>query len=455
MKHFKKLIGVVAVISMLTLSACGSNANSSSANSSSATSSSKNGNSKSPTQTSNGSESKTITIALQSGPESDNIKQLAPEYEKQNNVKIKFSTFSYSTLFTKELQSVTSKTGTYDMIFMDDPWMSTFAGGGYLTPLSKFNYTPKGFVKGALQVDQWPPPAGYAVPKGTITKKGYYGLPVTGNVTVFAYRKDLAKKYGINPKQWTWADVIKLGEKAKADNVAGFVMRSGSGNSAVTDMFTLAYGNGGSYFDKNWNSTVDSKAFVNTISTWVKLFNMGPKGEASFGSDDVGTYMQKGQAASAIIWPSGWANKLPSNVGIAEVPGVKQTDGTIKVAPEIGVWSAGIPTNSQNQQGAFDFMKWVTSKKQQEQYASSGLDVPTMKSVILDPALLQKYPWFQTVYQSLNDGIMRPRTPAWPKVEELMGNELVKAEQGQETPAQAAKNAKQAIDSYMKQSGQK
>ena len=46
---------------------------------------------------------------------------------------------------------------------------------------------------------------------------------------------------------------------------------------------------------------------------------------------------------------------------------------------------------------------------------------------------------------------MRPRTPAWPHVEEALGGEMVKVELGQESPQQALQRASQEIDQYMSQ----
>ena len=116
-----------------------------------------------------------------------------------------------------------------------------------------------------------------------------------------------------------------------------------------------------------------------------------------------------------------------------------------------GLWR--IVKNSPNAQAAFDFLKWLTDNAQQKQYAAQGVDVPTRTDVILDSTLDEKYPWYKTVYQSLNDGRMRPRTPAWPQVEQDMGNEVVKVELGQETPQQAIQNAASQISDYMKQHG--
>jgi len=55
------------------------------------------------------------------------------------------------------------------------------------------------------------------------------------------------------------------------------------------------------------------------------------------------------------------------------------------------------------------------------------------------------------VYQSLQDSHMRPRTAAWPHVEEVLGGEIVKVELRQESPQQALQRASQEIDQYMTQ----
>jgi len=396
-----------------------------------------------------------VQVAAFAGPESSVLEELAPLYEKQTGVKIRFVKFSYDALYTKELQSIYGKNGIYDVIFMDDPWVPTFAGGGYLHNLSDFGYRPEGFVKGALQVVQWPPPKGYPVPKGAQMKPGIYGLPVTGNVTMFVYRKDWAKKYGIQPERWTWDDVFRLAEKTTGGGTYGWVMRSGSGNSAVTDFYPMLLAYGGKYFNDDWTCALDSPEALRALTQWVKLFRTyAPPGSASFGSDAVGNYMAKGKAAAAIMWPSGWANQMDrSKIGFVTVPGVKQPDGSVLQAPEVGVWSVGIPKNAPHAQEASRFIRWLADKQQQKRYGSSGVAVPTRTDVLLDPQLLKKWPYYAAFYDSLEKGRMRPRTPAWPMVEQIFGNEVVRAELGEITPRQALRNACEQIDHYMRLHG--
>jgi len=392
-----------------------------------------------------------VTVAVFSGPEADAITSLGPQFTKQTGIQVRFTTFSYDQLYSKEVQSATSGVPSYDVFFMDDPWIPTFAGGGYLYPLDHFggfDASAQGFVSGALQVDRWPPAQPYVSPKGTDANATphYYGVPVTGNVLTYFYRKDLAQKYGVNPQHWTWTDVNTLAEKVKGSGIAGYTMRGDGGNDGVADFTPLLWAYGGDYFTSHWTSALNSPQAVAALQEWKQLFDYGPSGQASFGADQAYNTLAHGMAASAEVWPSGWANKMPSNIAVTEIPGMNG-----KQYPEIGVWSVGIAKNAASADADFQFIKWITAAAQEKQYGSTGDDLPTNQSVLLDPTTVQKYPFYQTVYQSLQDGRMRPRTAAWSHVEEALGGEMVKVELGQETPQQALQKASQEIDQYMSQ----
>src|SRR6266700_2241856 len=87
---------------------------------------------------SSGSSKGPITVAVFSGPEADAIKTLAPQFTKQTGIQVNFTSFSYEQLYSKAVQSATAPKPSYEIFFMDDPWMPTFAGGGYLYHMDNF-----------------------------------------------------------------------------------------------------------------------------------------------------------------------------------------------------------------------------------------------------------------------------------------------------------------------------
>ena len=86
-----------------------------------------------PTQQSN---SKQLTLAINSGVEGDALKQAALDYEKQTGVHINIAEFPYANLFEKELIDLNAHTGAYDLIMLDDPWFPRFASQQFLTDLT-------------------------------------------------------------------------------------------------------------------------------------------------------------------------------------------------------------------------------------------------------------------------------------------------------------------------------
>lgn len=398
----------------------------------------------------------TVTIASFSGPEADAISKLAPEFTKKTGIHIKFVKLSSNQLLSKEIISASGHHGTYDLLFINDPWMPILASGNYLYSLSHFHYKPKGFVKGAMQVVQWPPPSRYNTPlKERGKSQKFYGLPVTGNVLMFFFKKKYAQKFNVNPKHWTWKEVNQVAKAAYQPKKGefGFVLRGSGGDPSVSDFTTVLWSFGGKFFNKDWTSALDSPQAIAALKEWLKLYHLGPSGETSFGSNEVGTYMKQKKAAMAFVWPSGWANQMDhQKIGISMVPGGK-TGGKLQQYPTVGVWSLGIPKNAPHPKAAFRFMKWITAKQQQHQYAENGLDVPTRKSVILDPKLDKKYPYYASAYQSLQKGRMRPRTPGYPYVVQELGKQIVAAELGKKSPARAMKDAAKQIDQYMKEHG--
>ena len=73
------------------------------------------------------SNSKQLTLAINSGVEGDALKQAALDYEKQTGVQINIAEFPYANLFEKELIDLNAHTGAYDLIMLDDPWFPRFA----------------------------------------------------------------------------------------------------------------------------------------------------------------------------------------------------------------------------------------------------------------------------------------------------------------------------------------
>jgi multiple sugar transport system substrate-binding protein len=119
----------------------------------------------------------------------------------------------------------------------------------------------------------------------------------------------------------------------------------------------------------------------------------------------------------------------------------------------LGNWLLAIPKASKNGRAGADFIAWVTSAAVQRTYAEAG-GIPSRKSLLNDPAMNEKNPYFAALAKSLEAvPNWRPRTDQWNAVETILGTNLNAALAGLSTPEDAMSKAAGEIRALMKKAG--
>src|SRR5271163_4834853 len=80
---------------------------------------------------------KTLTIAVNAGVEGTALKLAAKEWGAASGVHVEVVELPYSNLFEKEELDLTSRTGAYDVVMMDDPWFPLMSDNGNLAELPR------------------------------------------------------------------------------------------------------------------------------------------------------------------------------------------------------------------------------------------------------------------------------------------------------------------------------
>ena len=390
--------------------------------------------------------SKQLTLAVNSGVEGDALKQAALDYEKQTGVHIQIAEFPYANLFEKELIDLNSRTGAYDLIMLDDPWFPRFATHQFLTDL-----TPLLQKRG-----QGGPDADFVATSIALCRYPYqtgalFALPYVGNSQLFFYRKDLFEKYNLKePLKWddVQAAAKTIQEKeTQGTKTYGYVMRAAQGNAAVADFMPIFWAFGGEMFDPSGKPTVNSPEGINALKFMLELGKYSPPGYASFNADEVGAHLLQGSAAMSINWPA-WISsfsdtsksKVIGKMAFTTLPGAVK-DGQA----EIGNWLIAIPKDARNPDAAIDFLLWATKAEQMKLSALRG-NPPTRKSLFQDPELVAKFPSYPAQLKSLETSRPRPRTPQWNEIENAFGIFLSKANSGELSPEEAMNQANAEIE---------
>jgi multiple sugar transport system substrate-binding protein len=391
----------------------------------------------------------TLTIAINSGVEGDALRQAAKDYEAQTGVHINIAEFPYANLFEKELLDLTSRTGAYDLIMLDDPWFPKFASLDVLTDL-----TPLFFKRSKNGADDDFVAMSIALCRHPYQTGTLYALPYVGNSQLFFYRKDLFQKHNLKaPATWdeVLADAKTISEQESAGapgggKVYGYVMRAAQGNAAVADFMPIFWAFGGEMFAGQGAPTVNSAEGIAALKLMVELGKYSPPGYASFNADEVGAHLLQGTAAMSINWPA-WISsfsdpnksKVIGQMEFGQMPGAKKSGQA-----EIGNWLIAIPREAKNVEAAMDFLLWATSAPQMKLSAQRG-NPPTRKSIFRDPELVAKFPAYPAQLKSLESSRPRPRTPLWNEIENAFGIYLSKANSGELSAEDALNQANAEI----------
>ncbi|SRR5579883_1660807 len=363
---------------------------------------------------------KSLTIAVNAGVEGTALKTAAKEWGSAHGVKIDVVELPYANLFEKEQLDLSSRTGAYDVIMIDDPWFPRMAEGLAALPHE--------------------PDADFIASCVAVTRSGgkTLALPYVGNSQLFFYRKDLFAKYKLDaPKKWddVLADAKKIGEGEK---MFGYVMRAAAGNAVVADFMPLLWAFGGDVLDANNKPVVDSPAAIDALRFMLELGKYSPPGYAGFNADEVSAHLLQSTAVMSINWPAWIAamddpakSKVLDKIDFIPMPGERAPG-----VGELGTWLIAVPAASKHTVDAFDFLFWSTDAEQQKQAALRG-NPPTRRSVFQSPDLIAKFRAFPAQLAALESARPRPRTKLWNEIENTFGIYLSKANAGAMDPAAA------------------
>jgi multiple sugar transport system substrate-binding protein len=357
-------------------------------------------------------------------PAQDPMRVLIQEWGQLRGVETAWEEFPYSTWYEKALNDGQSKTGAYDVLVLDDPWIPIFAGGGYLANLSKMGYTPDAdFQKQSIDLGYWPPREG-AVAPGVTGDPELYAIPTIGDVMSLVYRKDIFPK----PPE-TWDDIVATA-KEKTDigkEQYGWVTRGLKGGPIVVSYLPILNSYGGEIFDEKWEPIFNNDAGIGALERYISLREFMPDGVTEWDSNEEGTAFLAGKAFAANLW-GGWVRQvdLADKSQIAGKAEFGIPPKQVRHAAHIGLFISGVSEFSKNKEAAADFLFWFAQNDIQTRFAGMG-GVPVKNPAFTDKDAVSKARWLPALKNSLDNSFPRPRTPEWSKVEEILGTKLSEA----------------------------
>ncbi|TFD99763.1 ABC transporter substrate-binding protein [Jeotgalibacillus salarius] len=370
---------------------------------------------------------------------------LIDEFEAQNpNITVEYrempadtgaSHDQYVTMFSSQDASI-------DVFDADVIWPAEFAQGQYALELDRF------IEEDGINMDDYFP--------GTVQSGNFngrqYAMPKFTDAGLLYYRTDIVEE-----PPTTWDELMTMaGElQGEAGTEFGYLMQANQYEGMVTNTIEFIASHGGQVVDENNEVVVNSPETIAGIQTMIDIVNSDfvPSNILSFQETETNNAWVGGQAVFARNWPymqstsnDEEASEVAGNVGFATLP-----EGEAGSAATLGGWMTMINRYSENQEAAWEFVKFMTGVEGQTISAVEGGRAPTIEALYDEPEVQDAAALFanEQFVETLQNAVPRPVTPIYPRISDIMQVQLSQALAGEITAEEAAANMQEEMEAAM------
>jgi len=401
-----------------------------------------------------------IVVACWSGPEHDNLVKVAAEYEKITGNKVIVEEVAREAYYDKLTTTFVGGGSDYDSAYVMSDWIPGWVEAEALKDLTSFIEDPNVVMEGFD-----PAVFGKAVDFFSFDGK-LYVYPSEGDTAWLWYRKDLFEEKGLKVPE-TWDEYL---EAALALNnppdIYGTVIGAKQ-DEAWWDFMYYVYGMGGDLLDANYNPIINDEKGVAALSFYTDLLQkhkvVSPD-VTTFGYNEILTSLQEGKAAMGIQWMAATQTLTDCSqspkvckdgaplLGYALPPGIKKDDGSIERHTGGSQWGWAIPTGSQNQEAAYKFIEWLTSKEGAKMWALNG-GIPGNIDALKDAEVVAQIPQFAMLAEVMPYRSIFPALTVSPEMLPVVNEGIVAAVSGLKDPQTAADDIAAKLVEILKSGG--
>lgn len=378
-------------------------------------------------------EGTTIRVLAWADAHTAAVKKMIPEFEEETGIKVVFDDLPTSSLSEKAAMNLTGKTGTYDLVAIDEPFVPKFAK--YLLPYEE--WPEPNVAQGKVKLDNL---AGPAV-QGSTWQDTVVGLPINGNVYMMIYRKDLfndsankkayKEKYGYELQPPKNLDQLKDVSEFfyQPDNeLYGWGPFTTVSEGLTVEAMWVLRSFGAEILTDDLKPALDKGKAVEAFEYYKELLKFSPPGKLAYGHPERIQAMNTKNLTIMQQWPA----IIPSHEDEEEslvagkVGYMKNPAGPAGPAAVTGVWALGMPEVSEKKEAAAEFAYWWASKEAGQKLVEKGMS-PVRKDLLKDEDLQEKYPWYQAQLENFEIGVNRPRFPEYSELSEIIRKYFAKA----------------------------
>lgn len=380
--------------------------------------------------------------------------------------------YPYPGLIDKVVVETSAKSSTYQLFWVDSPWVGQLGEAGALMDLTALAKRDANEIKlddvleSQIQENSW---------QGKLL-----AFPASGMTWLMQYRKDLFEnrtemanfksKYGYDldvPKTWEqYRDIAEFFTRQPGDELAGKVREEpfygcaqaySRVQGAIThDYFGIMRAYGGDFWSEETGLCImNQEPHIKAAEYMKSLMPYNPPDALALMWDLRTGYMERGECAESLYWSVRTVRlENPEEARVATIgdPGYAPapTHQGKKYPTYTGSLSFAINSQASDieKEAAWEFIKWGCGEEICRKLANMGIS-QFRKAILSDPELQKKYPYYKTLLEQQEYAKRRIFHPFYADAEEAFGLELNKFMMGDQTAKEALDTATNTINARL------
>ena len=337
---------------------------------------------------------------------------------------------------------LSARSDQLDLVWANSIVLSSFAKSGWLEPLDDLwkKYSAE------YKLNDISP----SLVKSCMYDGHIYGMPLTVNTTMYAYRTDLYQEKGLKPAT-TWDGYIENAKQLNAPPRRYGATIAMKGEMIPNELHAVMSTVGDGWFDKDWRPIFNTTRGIEAIETYKRLAKYTVPGFTAVHNDEHTVNLGQDIAAQGQQWATRCAsmdNKDKSRV-VGKIGWTVMPSG----GKQILVGDIYCISKFTAKDKDLLFRMIASALREENQRGAAALAVSSREAVVNDPALIEQYRWYPAIGQALAVGTPMPSLPEFSEASEIIGKRMVQAIVGQTETKTALDTAATEVQTMLRERG--
>lgn len=361
------------------------------------------------------------------------------DFEERTGITVEANLLEFAPMVQAHKMDFMSGAANYDLVAVDQPSLGLYVTSDWVMPLADF------------MADKSLPSLDYddlihaLLSMAGEWKGNLYAVPMGSYGGLFAYRKDVFEKHGLQPPK-TYAEFYQYAKKVNdPPKLYGTALFAHKGEYLAADMSPILWSWGAGYINgsdvdlpgvKKYHVAWDTDEGIAALKYYARFYKEGLTPTDTLNYDHVRftEAFQVGKVAMALMIGEAVGepmenpdkSKVAGKMAYTPFPGKKRADGSVTPPmPMISAHSLAINKDSKNKKEAFMVLQFLTSKAIGKEYILRG-GKPFRQSHFF-PEAFEKFPSLTAYAGNIPTGKCRPNIPEYPSVSEIFTTAFHKA----------------------------